>query len=319
MIDDGEQAVLHIACASNAGYLPHVAALMESLAASNRPADLRLHLLHDDSVTPALGQELLRAAERLGLSLRLLSPPPGLIRELPPAGQRYPALIWYRILLPELLASQERVLYLDADTLVLQDLHPLWRTELGESFLAAVPQQRDMHGGEHLAGHGLATDPRYFNSGVLLMDLRRMREEGFLQRITVIGGRLGGEVPFPDQDAYNLACAGRWRALHPRWNAFASLFLSGGVADFAADDLIYAEAVASPAILHFEGSIFAKPWHYRCVHPHRALYRAYRERSPWPLVTLDGSNLKSRLLGLLPVQQQLFLGRLRRASGGLNG
>lgn len=302
---------MHLACASNAAYLPHIAALMESLAASNDPAELQLHLLHDDSVSDALKLRLRRSAERLGLSLNLLRPTATQLAALPPAG-RYPELIWYRILLPELLPSQERVLYLDADTLVLQDLQALWRTDLGEALLAAVAQHRDMDGAGRLTGLGIAPEAPYFNSGVLLMDLARMRREGFSQRLIDIGRNHAAMFNYPDQDAYNVACGVRWRELHPKWNSFASVFLStrhGGSA--GEQDLRYEEALISPAILHFEGSIFAKPWNYRCVHPYRHLYRAYRARSDWPIAELEGSDLKSRMLGLLPVEQQLLIGRLK--------
>jgi len=310
---------LHVACASNAGYLPHVATLMESLAASNAPESLRLYLLHDASVGPALQERLLAAARRLGLELRLICPDEEHIRRLPPTNAYYPSLIWYRILLPELLPELDRILYLDADTLVLQDLSPLWRTELGENLLGAVAQHRLMEGGECLDRPDLSTDAGYFNSGVLLMNLQAMRDKLFSAQMLKVGRELAGAVNFPDQDAYNIACAGQWQRLHPRWNAFASLFLSGGVEDYIAGDLVYAEAIAAPGILHFEGSAFAKPWYYRCVHPHRALYRAYRSRTDWPLQQLDGDSLKSRVLFRLPLGLQLGISRSWRWLRGVRG
>src|SRR5215212_1225074 len=93
---------------------------------------------------------------------------------------------------------------------------------------------------------------------------------------------------------------------------FGSLYLSGGTDAYADESVAFAEAVASPAILHFEGSIFAKPWNYRCIHPHRNLYREYRRRTPWPLTALEGSGLKERILNVLPARQQLMLGLLKR-------
>lgn len=302
---------LHLACASNAKYLPHVAALIESLAASNPLQGVSLYLLHDDTVVPELRTRLQAAAERHGLRLVFLQPTPAQVSTLPPA-RAYPSLIWYRVLLPELLGEIGRVLYLDADTLVLQDLRALWRSELGDTLLGAVAQHRAMDGAQRLTHLGVAADAAYFNSGVLLMNLERMRREQFSQRVISIGSSQAEDIHYPDQDAYNLACGGRWLKLHPKWNCFASVFLSGNAADHAYDSLSFQEAVVSPAILHFEGSLFAKPWNYRCVHPHRHLYRAYRQRTPWPLTKLDGSDLKSRMMGLLSVRQQFFLGRLKR-------
>lgn len=310
---------LHVACSSNDRYLPHVATLMQSLAASNAPRAITLHLLHDDTLTKELRGALREAADRLGLGLTLRQPDAALVGALPPASDHYPPLIWYRIFLPELLDSVDRVLYLDADTLVMQDLRPIWSLDLGESILAAVAQPAEPeHSQAALARLGLPADAAYFNSGVLLMDLRRMREEDFGRRMIETGHAQAKEwrdsehFRLPDQDALNLICAGRWVRLHPKWNCLASLFLAHDLEDLArADDLEFAEAVASPAILHFEGSGFAKPWNYRCVHPLRHVYLAYRQRTPWPLKDLEDADLAARILRPLPPRVQLQVARLK--------
>jgi lipopolysaccharide biosynthesis glycosyltransferase len=312
---------IHIASATDARYVPHLATLIESFAASNSLDGITLHLLHDDSVTPDVRDRLRTSSDRHGLSVEFVDPAARSSNDMPPAAD-VPPVIWYRIWLPELLARLDRVLYLDADTLVLQDLHALWRCDVNDGLLAAVAQPREMGGAARLTALGHAPLPAYFNSGVLLMNLARMRAERLSQRLAELGralaedmkhpGWVSAEFPYPDQDAYNLACDGRWQELHPRWNCFGSLFLPGPVEACVDESVEFAEAVASPAILHFEGSIFAKPWNYRCVHPHRNLYREYRRRSPWPLAELEGSGLKERILDLLPVRQQVALGRLKR-------
>lgn len=301
---------LHIACASNAGYLPHVAAMMQSLAASNSLRDITLHYLHDETVDAVMQAQLRGMADSLGLCLELQHPSPTLMGELPKA-QRWSPLIWYRVFLPQLLPDLDHVLYLDADTLVLQDLRPLWHTVLDDALLAAVAQHREMEGGSDL-GHLGVSKHNYFNSGVLLMDLGKMRAERISQKVIEAGAAHAGRIAFPDQDAYNLACAGRWLPLHPKWNCFASVLLAGERWQDASADLRFEEASASPAILHFEGSVFAKPWHARCLHPHRHLYLAYRARTPWPLRTLEGASLTASLLRRLPVEQQLLVARLKR-------
>lgn len=310
---------IQVACVSNAGYLPHVATMMESMAASNPPHDLALHLVHDDTVTPDLLQQLHGAAQRLGLTLSTIRPADELLEQLPPSGSYYPSIVWYRILLPELLATQDRVLYLDADTLVLQDLRGIWSTALDGALLAAVAQPEDR---QHTVGArarmGLPADAPYLNSGVLLMDLRRMREERFSQRMIDVGRAQAEEwadathFDLADQDAFNFAGAGRWVELHPKWNCLATMFLSNQIDDYVDDAFRYGEAVGSPAIVHFEGSGFAKPWNYRCIHPLRHLYLTYRKRTPWPLEHLEDSGLVARVLSLLPPRVQIWVIQLKQ-------
>src|SRR5437879_3158835 len=78
---------------------------------------------------------------------------------------------WYRIFLPELLPELDRVLYLDADVIVVDSLIPLWNVDLSEDYLAAVTnvfQAAHVHRPVEL---GLAGPRAYFNSGVMVLNL----------------------------------------------------------------------------------------------------------------------------------------------------
>lgn len=302
--------MLHIACSADANYLPHAATLIQSLAASNPPDRLSVNLVHDGSVSTKQRDALMANCEQLGITLACLQPSPTEISELPPAG-RFSKLIWSRLLLPELLPDVDRVLYVDADTVVLHALDPLFTTPLEGQPLAAARAPTTVEGIRNLANLGLSPDFAYFNSGVLLMDLAEMRSENLSERIFRCARDRGASFRFPDQDALNLVCEERWQALHPRWNALASFFL-GDSPQGSSNDLEYLEARTSPAILHFEGSALAKPWHARCLHPHREVYRQYRDRTPWPIECLEGESFTASMLRGLPIGMQLAIGNIRR-------
>lgn len=308
---------IQLACATDARYLPHIATLVESLAASNCADDLHLCLLHDQSVGLDLRKQFAAACAVHGIQVRFIEPTSTQLASLPPSGT-YPAVIWFRVLLPELLGSLDKVLYLDADTLVLQDLRPLWSINLAHQFLAAVGPPTPRESVAYLSRLGFSPDCLYFNSGVLLMNLEHMRTKGFAERVFEIGRDRADELSFPDQDALNLACKEQWLSLHPKWNCLAwSLLARGDSLRRIRENLPLNEAMASPAILHFEGSALAKPWHYRSMHPHRDLYRRYRQQTPWPLAGLEGRSIKSRLLKLLPLPMQVALAQRRNALRGL--
>ncbi len=161
------------------------------------------------------------------------------------------------------------------------------------------------------AAYGRFLDHGYFSSGVMLLNLKRMREETLFSRVTAIASLLDTDPPFPEQDALNLACDGSWLELHPKWNTYASLYFHGDAGSNTWPSLTLNEAVTSPAILHFESPIIFRPWSVRCIHPHRALYRWYRNRTPWPLPAPESSGLKDRVYSLLPVPLRLSLLRRR--------
>jgi lipopolysaccharide biosynthesis glycosyltransferase len=196
--------------------------------------------------------------------------------------------MWYRILLPELLPGHDRVLYLDVDTIAVDNLEPLWETGLDGFYLAAVTnvfQHNHLHRPAEL---GLDGPGEYFNSGVLLMNLASMRADHATEKLRDCAVQRGDQLEWPDQDALNLVLGKRRLALHPRWNCMNS------VRTFPASIEVFGaaaveEARANPGIRHFEGPLENKPWHYLCGHDLREAYFKHRRATPWPRVQVEGA------------------------------
>ena len=87
-----------------------------------------------------------------------------------------------------------------------------------------------------------------------------------------------------------------------------SVFLLTEAADVFGGDVVR-EARHHPAIVHFEGPVLAKPWHYLSKHPFRRTYAEHRAATPWPEVPVTGRTLGNRLLRPLPTR--VTLGVLR--------
>lgn len=291
--------MIHVACASDANYLPHAAAMMHSLLAQPHPAAITLHLLHAPGLDAALLGQLREFVTAQGAILRCHTIPDERVAGLPQMG-RISRVMWFRVFLPELLAESPRVLYLDCDTIVMDNLESLWQMPLDGALLGAIGNVFEAGQETRPARLGLAGPAAYFNSGVLLLNLDAWRREGITQRLLALARDPAARLVWPDQDALNLVCAGRWQPLHPRWNCQNSLyfFRQAGAVFGAA---IVREATAQPGILHFEGGELAKPWHFLCKHPLRGEYLRHRARTPWPLAAPEGRTPMNRLLRLLPM------------------
>src|SRR5439155_15542090 len=156
-----------------------------------------------------------------------------------------------RVVLPARLPELQRVLYLDADTLVGGSMAALWDTALEGAPVGAVANVTEPAMQAHVTSLGVERGG-YFNAGVLLVDLGRWREEGATAALTrFVADRPG--LPWFDQDALNAVFAKRWKRLHPRWNAMNSFWMWGDLAAAVFGDEALAEARSRPAILHFEG------------------------------------------------------------------
>jgi lipopolysaccharide biosynthesis glycosyltransferase len=169
---------------------------------------------------------------------------------------RYTEAASLRLLLPELLPKLDKILYLDCDIVVRQDIAKLWNeTDLGDNYLAAVYEAAIEGQAERF--RALGCDPaRYFNSGFLLMNLAQMRNEKVSEKLLE-----ACRVPyleFPDQDALNQVCQGRVLPLNPLYNSIRTFFIPQFKPDFVRQ---YGEGlweqVQKEATIHYTGG---KPW-----------------------------------------------------------
>lgn len=118
-----------------------------------------------------------------------------------------------KFVLPELLTDYDRVLYLDGDLLVREDLTQLFHTELGDAYLAAVTDSGTMY----LRNKIRESVQHYFNSGVMLLNLAQMRKDNLTEVLIRAKAELN-DSSLMDQNVFNCVCDGRTVRLPVRYN-----------------------------------------------------------------------------------------------------
>jgi lipopolysaccharide biosynthesis glycosyltransferase len=196
-------------------------------------------------------------------SLRFVAVDEGLFEGLP-VTRDFSRSIYTRLVLQRFIAPEtERVLYLDADTIVQDDIGPLWRADLGAATLGVV---RD-HFRLDLERIDFAPGKPYFNSGVLLIDMARWRQRDCEGRVLELLARRGRDLPWMDQDALNIALGDEARFLDLDWNWQPRC--ADVPAEFLGLDAQRYEAMrAAPRLVHYTTSF--KPWNAA----HRVHYSA---------------------------------------------
>ena len=123
--------------------------------------------------------------------------------------------------LPQIFSDLDKMLYLDGDILVLKDLSNLYNVDLEDNYVAAVI---DMAGELHFKQHRRINTKRYFNSGVMLLNLKKMREDDITQAL-LENKKKDTLRTFMDQDAFNITMDGKVIFLSPEYNMMrANLF-----------------------------------------------------------------------------------------------
>src|SRR5690348_12599353 len=201
----------------DANYLAPAATVMMSCLVHTGGPSLQFEIIHDESLSSRAREKLQAMCGDAGARLNLHLMDERRLHGLP-SVDRFGSIVWWRLFLPELLEHVDRVLYLDCDTLALSSLHPLWGQDLGEPVLAAVANVVEPRMREHVAGLGIDYPGGFFNAGVLLMQLDRMRDEGSTKELVNFAVSNQKMLLWNDQDALNVVFKGRWHSLHPRWN-----------------------------------------------------------------------------------------------------
>ena len=142
----------------------------------------------------------------------------------------------------------DKAICLDPEIVVTGDLASLWSEPLGGKLVGAVAESpaRRRHLLRRLGTLMHREYLDYMNTGVLLLNCKRLREEGLAQKYAALGEMGGNET---EQDRLNELCRGRILFLDPNWNADA-----GEKMEFPDDD---------PRIIHFRPGL--QPWQYEAL------------------------------------------------------
>lgn len=155
--------------------------------------------------------------------------------------------IFYRLFLPELFRQYDKAIYIDSDIVVPGDISRLYETDLEGNLLgvvndysvAAVPPLVDYI--ENAIG---VDHTRYFNSGVLLMDFKQLREKNLAGRFLELQNTYKFDTIAPDQDYLNAMCKDRVYYLDHTWDSMPC----------------HLDEFENPQLIHY--NLFDKPWCY---------------------------------------------------------
>ncbi len=116
---------------------------------------------------------------------------------------------YYR-LLPPAHNQEEKLLYLDSDLLIRGSLREVWETNIEEYYLAAV-QSPGIKWHQDL---GVSRESGYFNSGVMLINLKKWRETDFSRKVIDYIAAHPNAIWFADQCGLNALSVGKWKNYH---------------------------------------------------------------------------------------------------------
>jgi lipopolysaccharide biosynthesis glycosyltransferase len=192
---------------------------------------------------------------------------------------------YYRISIPDLLPEEhKRALYLDCDIVLNENIDALWNQNLQGHAIAAVPEFDNQRNIEMGLGN-----TKTFNSGVLLLDLKKWRTEGIAGKVLDFIKKNPGKIKFHDQDALNAVLVNDWLQLPIKWNLTFKYIAKRNLIQ----DQELLKQIDKPAIIHFNESF--KPWHFQLRHPYKYLYKRFLKKTPFKEYSPPDRNLRNIL------------------------
>ncbi len=171
--------------------------------------------------------------------------------------------MYYRYILPDILGEENRTIYSDVDVLCVGDVRALWDVDLEGNVLAAVSEGENGEFKKKLIG--LTGDAPYFYSGLLVLDLDRMRAENSSRILMENTVKYAGRIAWPDQDVINITFRDRILQLESRWDGI---------------NIRYSPFRGDIVIWHFPGALL-KPWCNIWKNTTWPIYLKYLLKSPY--------------------------------------
>lgn len=181
--------------------------------------------------------------------------------------------------------SVDKLLYLDADTIVAKNLTELFETDLKGNALGMI---LDCVGENHKCEIGLDNAEGYYNSGVLLIDMNVWRKDNYTEKIIDHVKNVRAQYPSPDQDLLNVVCRGHIFELPARYNyqPFHGAYTDNLYYKYYGQTYYYSPEEldierANIAIYHCFRFIGEFPWDKGNVHPFTSIFDKYLKISRW--------------------------------------
>jgi len=195
---------------------------------------------------------------------------------------------YYRLLITKFLPLEfDKAIYLDTDMIVKGNLEELWNIPLEDNYALAVQDDVELYismseGLRNYQDVGICPDYKYFNSGLLVINLEKWRSENIGEKVLEYI-RQNREYVRNDQDGLNAILAGKWGEIHPRWNQMPRIYDYSSWQESPHAEDIYKELLHQPCIIHFTNS--PKPWYAglkaECRHPKKDLFFQYLDMTDW--------------------------------------
>ena len=276
---------------------------LTSLLENNKAEDQIHVIIMDNGISAENKEKLQRTAGKYGRDIRFI-PLAESLSGITINLQKWNISTFGRLFEASSLPDVDKVIHVDCDTVVCDSLAELWKLDMSEAVIAGAS---DCLSDSYKTNIGLSPEEIYINAGLLVINLKRIRELQLEERFLDYIEKNSGFLTYVDQEVLNACVPFREKRFLPlRYNSYSILHyltyrelkrLRHVKHMFTEDE--YREAIQRPAILHYTGCFLegTRPWIEGDKHPKKSRFEYYKGLSEWAEMPAwkDGRTAKQKL------------------------
>lgn len=188
--------------------------------------------------------------------------------------------IFFRLFIPEMFPEYDKGIYIDSDIVVPGDISELYNIELKDNIIGASPDYSIQEVPElmYYVTNAIGVKAKeYINSGVLLMNLKMMREKKFTTHFLNLLNTYHFDTIAPDQDYINAMCNGKIFYLNECWDAMPNNNKA---------------PLTTPKLIHY--NLFQKPWCYDNIQYEDYFWRYAKQSTFYEKILTDKNNYSEK-------------------------
>ena len=249
---NNNKPVIPIFFASDDNYVPFLAVTLYSLeqnADTNYQYDIKI--MNADNISVENKFKLLAEFEKEGFDIEFVDVLPYVEKIASKLHTRdyYSKSTYYRLFIPNMYPQYDKALYLDCDIAINESISKLFNIDIGDNYVGAIPDQSVLYMSDEFKDYvenriGVKSFKNYFNAGILVMNLQKLRESNFEDTFIQLLSSVKFDVA-QDQDYLNVICNGHIKYIDETWNSMPIP--------------VDIKRPKVPALVHY--NLAFKPWH----------------------------------------------------------
>lgn len=289
----------NVVFATDENYVQHVAVALVSLLKNNQDINITINYILDE-ISNINKDKLINIASKYERNINFFTLGEFDL-EYATTSFHFNKAVYFRLVMADTLPL-EKVLYLDADVVVVGSVKYIFDLNIENNFLAAVIDP----GFSRHNSLNMIDEAAYFNAGVFFANLNYWRTHRVKNKCLQFMHDNYAAIELADQDVLNSVVNGNWVQMPAQYNQ-QSVFFEPNFENIY-KCILQSEidlALKNPVIIHYSGS--SKPWHFRNAHPQKALYWKYRQETPFSAYLPDDLTLLNIIKWSIPKFVNSFL------------